>query len=642
MAPAFLDVLSGHWATVVFCTWTMGLMLGSHRLWRIPVLLLIGTLMATEVCCYFSLRWLVTFIEMLLTTRLFTRQKLHRLMQSANSFQEWNRWAAELDKVEGRCSWKANPQEKSYHPAILRTAVGKIGRAMASDNTMALMEHLRTCLSKNFGGHMELEVYNKSHSGTKQLIEEFVNQVEVGLDWLSEQVAQGRMNDDDLIACSDFVHDAGTAYGTSCLFLSGGGALGFYHFGVLRALLSEGLLPNVICGSSMGSIVSSYLACRTDEEALKELQELKELYDHVGHECGPMQGTKLWKLRQILKKGYIYEHADMLRHLEWFTKGFTFAEAFAKTGRILNITCTPTRTTVTRMPPMILNHLTAPNVTVASAAMASSCVPGLIPLVTLQEKVDGVLQPWKDMVWEKEEEDVSKGLNCSRRRKQEEPSLEEVQMRDGSFETDVPIRAMQPLFNIRFSIVSQVNPHIIPFFFNPAGAAGRPIRWPWRNFRGGFLLYLLELWLKEDMIKNLVILQKTGLLFNIFGVDWSYLFIQQDHGDVTIVPRATASDYFHVMDNEVSPEGFAKKVRMSERNTWRNFPQIQARMRLQRALQRVSDAVIRRAQDLEQAERDPIVRRCNAVHTDAFRLRGDSSQEASPSSTEHEGQKQTN
>ena len=41
--------------------------------------------------------------------------------------------------------------------------------------------------------------------------------------------------------------------------LSGGAYLGFYHFGVARALWREGLLPRVISGASAGSLIAAML-----------------------------------------------------------------------------------------------------------------------------------------------------------------------------------------------------------------------------------------------------------------------------------------------------------------------------------------------------------------------------------------------
>ena len=51
--------------------------------------------------------------------------------------------------------------------------------------------------------------------------------------------------------------------------LSGGAALGFYHVGVVKALLNNGLLPRVLSGASAGSIVCAMVGTRTDEECTR-------------------------------------------------------------------------------------------------------------------------------------------------------------------------------------------------------------------------------------------------------------------------------------------------------------------------------------------------------------------------------------
>jgi NTE family protein len=59
----------------------------------------------------------------------------------------------------------------------------------------------------------------------------------------------------------------------------------------------------------------------------------------------------------------------------------TFAEAYRKTGRIF---CVTLSSTTKKAPPVLLNYMTAPNVTIASAVVASAAVPGFIPPVRLQ------------------------------------------------------------------------------------------------------------------------------------------------------------------------------------------------------------------------------------------------------------------
>ena len=48
--------------------------------------------------------------------------------------------------------------------------------------------------------------------------------------------------------------------------LSGGGVLGFYHLGVVKTLLEQGLLPRVISGSSAGSLVAGVVGTHAKRE----------------------------------------------------------------------------------------------------------------------------------------------------------------------------------------------------------------------------------------------------------------------------------------------------------------------------------------------------------------------------------------
>jgi predicted acylesterase/phospholipase RssA len=93
----------------------------------------------------------------------------------------------------------------------------------------------------------------------------------------------------------------------------------------------------------------------------------------------------------------------------------------------------------------VLNHITAPNVTIASAVCASSCVPGLIEPVTLEEKgPDGTVRPCADHDLDSLD---AAGAGVA---------AETIRMRDGSFEFDIPKHAICQMFNVHFTIVSQV------------------------------------------------------------------------------------------------------------------------------------------------------------------------------------------
>ncbi|MBP9016383.1 MAG: patatin-like phospholipase family protein [Paludibacteraceae bacterium] len=86
--------------------------------------------------------------------------------------------------------------------------------------------------------------------------------------------------------------------------LSGGGALGFAHIGVLKALEENGISPGQIAGSSMGAIVGTlYAAGFTPSEMLQMIREDK-LY----------KITKLMSIHPMSLKSGLSTH-EMLREL---------------------------------------------------------------------------------------------------------------------------------------------------------------------------------------------------------------------------------------------------------------------------------------------------------------------------------------
>jgi len=62
------------------------------------------------------------------------------------------------------------------------------------------------------------------------------------------------------------------------LCLSGGGALGFAHIGVLQALIDNGIEPDIISGSSMGAIVGTLYAAGVTPAEMMQIIKDDRLY----------------------------------------------------------------------------------------------------------------------------------------------------------------------------------------------------------------------------------------------------------------------------------------------------------------------------------------------------------------------------
>ena len=130
----------------------------------------------------------------------------------------------------------------------------------------------------------------------------------------------------------------------------------------------------------------------------------------------------------------------------------TFAEAYKLTGRVFNVSVLSTQ----NEPALLLNYLTSPTCLVWSAACASCALPGLFEPVELMAKRGDRIEPYH-------------------------PSA--LQYSDGSMEHDLPMQRVSELFNVNNFIVSQVNPHVLPFV-DPVQTSPRfqlSVNWFWRS-----------------------------------------------------------------------------------------------------------------------------------------------------------------
>jgi predicted acylesterase/phospholipase RssA len=330
-----------------------------------------------------------------------------------------------------------------------------------------------------------------------------------------------------------FLKRARASYGRTALCLSGGAMmgtfaviaslscsthlvmnyLGLYHFGHARALIEAGVLPNIISGTSGGSVVGAILCTRTDEELLRDLNP-NELIKHITCFDRP------WgeRLKSLWKTGSLFSFEAWMEKIQWFSKGLTFLEAYKKTGRVF---CVTLSSTTLKAPSVLLNHVTAPNVTIASAVVASAAVPGFVPPCSLQYKAaDGSLHFHDgETYW------------------------------DGSIERDIPVDGLAEMFNCGYFVVCQTNPHVVPFFYNCKGAVGRPSRWSSGmqedSWRGGFVLAALEMYLKNDMKAKMRFLRdvEAGVSFT------SSMMVQEFEGSTTIVPQVRFVDYFRLFSD---------------------------------------------------------------------------------------------
>lgn len=340
-------------------------------------------------------------------------------------------------------------------------------------------------------------------------------------------------------------------YGRTALCLSGGATFAYYHFGVVKALLEEDLLPDVITGTSGGALVAGLVATRTNEE-LKQLL-VPSLATKITA-CSESFTTWFWRW---YRTGARFDSVDWARQCAWWTHGsMTFREAYERTGRILNVSCVPADP---HSPTMLCNYLTSPDCVVWSAVIASAAVPGILnPVVLMMKQRDGTLAPYSfGHKW-----------------------------KDGSLRTDIPIKALNLHFNVNFTIVSQVNPHINLFFFSSRGSVGQPVTHRrGRGWRGGFLGSAAEQYIKLDLTKWLKILRQLELLPRPAGQDWSQVWLQAGFGGtITIWPRSIAMDFVHIL-SDPTPARLARMIHEGQQSAFPTLKFVANRLKVERLVE---------------------------------------------------------
>lgn len=339
-------------------------------------------------------------------------------------------------------------------------------------------------------------------------------------------------------------------FGRTALCLSGGAAFAYYHIGVISALLDADLLPDVITGTSGGALVAGLVATRTNDELRQLLVPALSQKINACREPMTTWFPRWWKT------GARFDSVDWADRCSWWTRGsMTFREAYERTGRILNVSCVPADP---HSPTILCNYLTSPDCVIWSAVLASAAVPGILnPVVLMMKMRDGTLAPYSfGHKW-----------------------------KDGSLRTDIPIKALNTHFNVNFTIVSQVNPHINLFFFSSRGSVGHPVTHrKGRGWRGGFLMSAFEHYLKLDMNKWLKFIRHAELLPRPLGQDWSQLWLQQFSGTVTIWPKSVPSDFYHIL-TDPDPQRLARMIHEGKQSAFPKLKFIANRLKQERLIE---------------------------------------------------------
>lgn len=354
---------------------------------------------------------------------------LERKMVEAETYEEWKEAAIAYDERTGLERWKQSEKSRRYDYAAIRRRLDILQVMRRANDNHGLLFTLNEGIHGNLGGMGRSSLYRKAKFGTKQLIVDYTEEVASALEHLAKPNIKGVTLREKI----DFFHRAHLCFGQSALMFSGSGTFLFFHVGVLKALWEQHLIPDVISGSSGGALIAAVAGTRKPED-------LGEIFEPAFLEFEEdikaiLRNLSPGKKRNLRKN-------DLIKIIEKVIPDVTFEEAYQISGLKINISVAPHER---HQKSRLLNAIASPNVMLREAVLASCCIPGVFPPVSLAARdVKGNRVPYL-------------------------PSRKWV---DGSLSDDLPMKRLARLYGVNHFIVSQTNPLALPFLSAEKGDKG--------------------------------------------------------------------------------------------------------------------------------------------------------------------------
>jgi TAG lipase/steryl ester hydrolase/phospholipase A2/LPA acyltransferase len=483
--------------------------------------------------------------------RLDARKQIAYLkMRTARSHNEWRRFACELDELEGNDAWKGTIESDEYNPHLVLERLKQLQEARASCDVGRLLHLIRTTLSRDLGGMSDARLYRHSHVGTKSLVDRYISTALDTISALIDLLGRKGCDPSEMQYILEQLLAARQAFGRSAMLFSGGATFGMNHVGVVKALWEAKLLPRIVSGASAGSIICAVFCVHTDEELPAVLESFPE-GDLAVFEAEGEEETILQKAARFLKFGCFYDISHLEKAMKNWLGNITFQEAYNRTRRILNI-CISSAGLYEL--PRLLNYITAPNVLIWSAVTVSCSVPVVFspPVLMAKDPLTGEAVPWHN---------------------------DHHQWIDGSVDGDLPMTRLTEMFNVNHFIVSQVNPHVVPFLPQEEShgrETGRHslLRFPW--------LHTLTSLAVEEALHRMNVLSELGIFPNELTKAASILS-QKYSGDINIFPEILYTNFPRMLKNPTT-EFMVQACLSGERATWPKLARIRNHVAIELAL----------------------------------------------------------
>jgi len=152
---------------------------------------------------------------------------------------------------------------------------------------------------------------------------------------------------------------------------------------------------------------------------------------------------------------------------------------------------------------------------------------------------------------------------------------------DGSVDGDLPMTRLSEMFNVNHFIVSQVNPHVVPFLPKEIGpsnlAEHRSLSVP------GWVSMMTHL-AKDEILHRMTVLSEMGVFPNSM-TKFASIMNQKYSGDINIYPELISSNFPRILENPTK-EFMQEACLSGERATWPRLSRIHNACAIELALDR--------------------------------------------------------
>jgi TAG lipase/steryl ester hydrolase/phospholipase A2/LPA acyltransferase len=153
---------------------------------------------------------------------------------------------------------------------------------------------------------------------------------------------------------------------------------------------------------------------------------------------------------------------------------------------------------------------------------------------------------------------------------------------DGSVDNDLPMTRLAEMFNVNHFIVSQVNPHVVPFLDKEEGILARDVQDCTSSLASLKWFNDMTALARGEALHRLQVLSEMGIFPNYVSKLRSILN-QKYSGDITIFPSVSYSHFPRVLRNP-TPEYMEQCLLTGERATWPKISRIRNHLAIELAL----------------------------------------------------------